>query len=100
MGFMQTEGYLGWGDEGEELAFSTYRAGGKVLVNKNAYYAHLRKGRKYGRMYHMSRRELEATGKFAYNYWVHENKSFFISLMERFGPMPGWPDDWRTKLYE
>src|SRR5574343_633646 len=51
MGFMQIEGYTGWGQEAEEISFTTWKNGGECKVNKNTWYAHLHKGAKYGRMY-------------------------------------------------
>lgn len=99
MGFMQTEGYTGWGGEAEELIFSTYRAGGRALVNKNSYYAHLHKGKVFGRMYFMDKRDLRKSYEYVYHYWAIENKDFFISFINKFGPLPGWPKDWQKQLY-
>ena len=48
MGFMQTEGYTGWGQEAEEICLTTWKNGGECKVNKNTWYAHLHKGHKYG----------------------------------------------------
>jgi hypothetical protein len=101
MGFMQIEGYTGWGQEAEELSFKTWKAGGRVVVNKNTWYAHLHKGEKYGRMYWMSRSENRESYKYSYNHWLVENNDFMISLFEKFNKdlrMPGWPDDWRDKI--
>lgn len=101
MGFMQIEGYTGWGQEAEEISFKTWKAGGKVMVNKNTWYAHLHKGEKYGRMYWMSRSENRESYKYAYNKWIIEEKDFIISLFEKFNQefrMPGWPTDWKEKL--
>jgi len=98
MGFMQVEGYTGWGQEAEEISFKTWKAGGFVKTNKNTWYAHLHKGEKYGRMYYMSRRENRMSYRYAYNKWFIDEKKFFISLVERFPLMPGWPSDWKSRL--
>jgi hypothetical protein len=100
MDLMQIEGYSGWGQEAEEIGLKTWRAGGRVITNKNTWYAHLHKGPKYGRMYWMSRESIRACNRFSYQYWVHDNKDFFVDHIEKFWPVPGWPRDWKKRLYE
>lgn len=97
-GFMQIEGYQGWGQEAEEIGFTTWMNGGEVKTNKNTYYAHLHKGHKYGRMYYMSRHQSRLSYAYSYNKWLVENKDFFISLVEKFAPLPGWPANWKDLL--
>jgi hypothetical protein len=99
MGFMQIEGYTGWGQEAEEICFTTWKNGGECKVNKNTWYAHLHKGRKYGRMYHMGKTENRKSYDFSYDYWIYKNKDFFISLINKFMPLPGWTSDWVDVLY-
>ena len=91
--------YQGWGQEAEEIGLKTWKAGGAVKTNKNTWYAHLHKGAKYGRMYHLSRRENQLSYNYAYKTWVIDNKDFFISYIEKFWPVQGWPDDWKEKIY-
>ena len=103
MGFMRIEGYTGWGQEAEELSFTTWQNGGRVVVNKNTWYAHLHKGEKYGRMYWMSRTENRGSYRYSYQHWIIDNKEFIISLFEKFNKdllMPGWPKDWKDKLWK
>jgi hypothetical protein len=99
MGLMQIDGYSGWGQEAEEIGLKTWRAGGKVMTNKNTWYAHLHKGTKYGRMYWMSRDSVRKCNEYSYRYWVHENKDFFIKFIEKFNP-PGWPKDWKKQIWK
>lgn len=98
-GFMQVEGYNGWGQEAEELSFETWYNGGSCKVNKNTWYAHLHKGQKYGRMYWMSREENRQSYNYSYNRWVIERKEFFMSLIERFYPMPNWSNNWKNEIW-
>lgn len=98
-GFMDLK-YQGWGQEAEEISFETWKNGGRVVTNKNTWYAHLHKGAKYGRMYHMSQRDNRKSYQYSYNRWIVENKDFFISLVEKFPPMPGWPVDWKNRLWK
>jgi len=99
MGFMQVEGYTGWGQEAEEISFTTWKNGGRVVTNKNTWFAHLHKGKKYGRMYKANEADNKKCYAFAYNYWVNENKDFFITLINKFMPLPNWPADWQAKLW-
>lgn len=100
MGFMQIEGYTGWGQEGEEVALTTWKNGGRVVTNKNTWYAHLHKGKKYGRMYHLVKSETLLSYAYAYNLWVNENKEFFIKYIEKFWPVPNWPNNWKEIIYD
>lgn len=97
--FMKISGYTGWGQESEELVFTTYKNGGRVLTNKNTEFFHLHKGARYGRMYYMSRQSTRECNSYCYNYWVHEQKDFFIKFINRFMPLPGWSGDWEKKIY-
>jgi hypothetical protein len=98
-GFMDIK-YQGWGSEGEEVCLQTYKNGGRVLSNKNTYFAHLHKGAKYGRMYFLPKSETTASIVYAYDLWVHQNKDFFIKYIERFWPLPGWPSNWEKHIYK
>lgn len=97
-GFMSLN-YTGWGQEAEELSFETWKNGGRVVTDKNTWYAHLHKGPKYGRMYHMSKAENRKSYQYSFDYWFKENKDFTISLIERFMPMPSWPANWKERLW-
>jgi len=99
-GFMQVEGYRGWGQEAEEISFTTWKNGGEVKTNKNTYYAHLHKGTKYGRMYYMSRNECRKSYAYSFNKWLVENKEFFINLIDKFAPLPSWADNWKDVLWK
>lgn len=97
MKFMKVEGYTGWGQEGEEVCLTTLLNGGRAVVNKNTWYAHLHKGQMHGRMYKWTK--VEPSYEYSYNYWVHQNKEFFIKLIERFGLFPNWPENWQDVIY-
>lgn len=99
-GFMRVEGYTGWGQEGEELVMTTYKNDGRVITNKKTWYAHLHKGKEYGRMYFLPKADTRASYFYAYDFWVNQNKDFFIKFIEKFWPIPGWPLDWTQQLYK
>lgn len=92
-GFMHIKGYTGWGQEGEEVALTTLLNGGRAVVDKNTWYAHMHKGQMHGRMYKWT--TVEPSYDYSFNYWVREQKEFFISIIERFGLFPNWKPDWK-----
>ncbi|MDD5013718.1 MAG: glycosyltransferase [Atribacterota bacterium] len=102
-GFMQIEGFTGWGMEAEELCFTTWLRGGRVITNKNTWYAHLHKGREYGRMYFLPKKETRGCNAFTFDYFVNNKVPKVIHkfswLIEKFMPMPGWASDWEKQLY-
>ena len=98
-GFMDVE-YQGWGQEAEEISMETWKNGGRVVTNKNTWYAHLHKGKKYGRMYHLIKEDNLKSYEYAYNKWLIENKDFFVELIEKFMPMPKWPSNWKELLWK
>lgn len=101
-GLMQIDGFTGWGQEGEEISFKTWLSGGKVMTNKNTWYAHLHKGPKYGRMYWMSKDSMRKCNKYSYDFFVNNrwNKRIydFEWLIQKFWPLPNWPLDWKEQL--
>jgi len=97
MGFMDLR-YRGWGQEAEEISLTTWMNSGRVVVNKNTWYAHLHKGQKYGRMYWMSRDDNRKSYAYSASIWLGKNRDFLFKLIERFGPLPGWPKNWKDKI--
>ena len=96
-GFMNTEGYMGWGEEGEEVCLTTLLNGGRVLVDKGTWYAHLRKDQMGKRMYKFV--SAEPSYKYSYNYWVNKHKKFFTKTINRFMPIPKFPPNWKDIIY-
>lgn len=98
MGFMHIEGYGGFTQEAEEIALTTWLNGGRVKVNKNTSYAHLHKGKKYGRMYKFNWEEKKAGDAYSYDLFVNKNRKAFAELINSFMPIPNWPEDWEKTL--
>ena len=90
--------------ESEELANKTWLSGGKVMVNKRTWYAHLYKGKEWGRGYHFDRESAKRQRLFHIDYWMHDRWPKAIHKMEwlidRFWPIPTWPEDWQDPKYE
>jgi len=97
-----------WGpfwNEAQELGFKSWLSGGKVMRNKKTFYAHIHKGRKYGRGYRMDSSWAKQGATYA-NRWLREDKMWHKQkypltwLIERFMPMPTWPTNWREQIAE
>jgi hypothetical protein len=97
--FLQIAGYNGLPQqEAEEISLTTRMGGGRVVVNKKTWYAHLFKGGKYGRGYHLDQKETRDCYQYSYNHWVNENRDGFKKIINQFMPIPGWPENWEEKL--
>ena len=100
-GFPNVDPY-GHAQEPIWLALKNWLAGGKVMVNKKCWYAHLhQQGNKRG--YHMDKAQENKSYDIAAKYWVgdkwHERLHDFEWFVDRFMPMPTWPDNWRDLLH-
>ena len=89
--------------ESEELANKTWLSGGKCFVNKKTWYAHWHKG-SAGRGYFINKWPMKRQRVFHTDYWMHDKWPKAIHKMEwlvdRFMPIPGWPEDWQDPKYE
>lgn len=89
--------------ESEELANKTWFSGGKVMVNKETWYAHWYKG-SAGRGYFIATKAMRRQRKFHDDYWMHDKwpkaRHKMAWLVEKFMPIPGWPEDWQNPKYE
>jgi hypothetical protein len=97
-GFMDLK-YQGWGQESEEVVLQTIKMGGRVCVTKNTWYSHWHKG-KFGRGYHLPKKENLESYEYSFNHWCIENKELFIKHINNFPNQPNWPKNWEELLYE
>lgn len=76
---------------------------GKVMVNKNAWYAHMHKGGERPRGWGVSNREVNESYVYTATYWMGDQWEGRVHnldwLIERFYPVPTWPENWR-ELYD
>ena len=101
MGFFRDSRYGGFGVEGEEIAWGTLLAGGKVKVNKNTYYAHWNKHvHPRPDIFLLNSEELTPVLEERSHYWIYEQQDFFVNLVSRFMPIPNWPDNWERIIYD
>jgi hypothetical protein len=98
----QDMGYTGWGQEAEEIGLTTWLRGGRVVTNKNTWYAHLHKGVKYGRMYFMDNKDCHRSYDYSYRFWMNDRLTKrvhdFEWFINKFWPVPGWRADWKEVL--
>lgn len=106
IGEMSNEGYGTFIAEPQEIGLKTWLGGGRCMVNKKVWYAHLWKGvpyrekfkALYGKQYsRIGITEAKAGSAYCIDYWIHnrwEGRKHDLSwLLERFWPVPSWPED-------
>lgn len=89
-----------WGTfagEPQEIGLKTQLGGGTIMVTKNTWYAHLHKGRKYGRGYRPDKAEISAGHEYNAWYWMTGQWPGATLTMRDFiakwMPVPTWPED-------
>lgn len=97
LGPLDIEKYGNFIQEFQELGLKTWLGGGAVKVTKNTWYAHLYKGRKYGRGYTLGGTNHERGAAFCTDYWMNDRWAERVHdlrwLIEKFSPVPTWPAD-------
>ena len=106
---MDEKGYGTFIGEAQELGLKTWLGGGKTMVNKKCWYSHLWKGDPYRKKYtelfgqvysRVGWNERREGNKFTIDYWINnrwpERIHDFEWLMDKFWPVPSWPEE-RTK---
>lgn len=113
--FMHRDYYLSFGGldtnffgtfrrEAQEIGCKVWLSGGRVVRNKLAWYAHLHKGKKYGRGYYLSWSEMQKGDEAARDLWMNDGWEGqtrpFKWLVEKFDP-PEWDKyNWETGRME
>ena len=104
IGPLDAENY-GFFQEAQEIGMKVWMIGGKVVRNKNTWYAHWHRPAKVGRGFRLSRRQKHATEDFPVDFWMNNRWKKRVPardmawLVDKFWPLPGWPDDWKQKWY-
>jgi len=83
--------------EFQEIGLKCWLSGGRVIRNKKTWYAHLHKGRKYGRGWPLGRSTLDKGAKFSNKWmdiknWQGQNRDIRW-LINKFWPVPTWPEE-------
>ncbi len=101
LGGLYEEGYGTFAQEPQEIGLKTQLGpwGGQIMVNKRTWYAHLHKGKTYGRMYNQNKEEIHRGHEFAAHFWMEnrwEERAHDLEwLIDRWWPVPTWPEDWK-----
>lgn len=88
--------------EAQEITNTIWLNGGRVIVNKNTFYAHFHKGKKgkgYGFSNEQYKKHSEQNEKgriYCIERWLNDPKwDWFI---QKFPDMPGWSADWKERV--
>lgn len=89
-----------WGQQGVEVACKTWFSGGRVLVNKNTWYAHMfrTQGGDFGFPYPLSGSDIDKSRNYSRFLFEEGNWSGkkdgrdLTWLLDKFYPVPGWHD--------
>lgn len=108
IGELDDVNYGPFNHEAQEIHFKAQLSGGKLMVNKKTWYAHHHKGsggKGYGfsnEQYRKHETYKEQARRYCMNYWLNtkDYKYDFKWLIDHFSPIPGWPEDWQTKIKE
>lgn len=105
---LDDENYGPFNHEAQELSNTVWLSGGRVVVDKGSWYAHFHKGRR-GKGYGFSREQYrkfmadkEKARRYAMGYWL-TTKDFKYDwewLMDKFHPVPTWPENWKEQIKE
>lgn len=99
LGGLSEVGYGPFAQEFQEIGLKVWLGGGEVKVNKKCWYAHLHKGKTYGRMWHMDRATRDSvvnSHNWSSWYWMTNQWSKRVHdlewLIDKFWPVPTWEE--------
>ena len=102
LGGLSEVGYGSFVREAQEIGLKTFLSGGRVLVNKKTWYAHLHKGTTFGRGYYIDKMKMIDGNKYCDDFWFNNRWGKAIHDMawfiERFMPMPNWTPELIEKV--
>lgn len=107
LGYLKEEGYGQFSQESQEIGFKTWLGGGALKVNKKTWYAHLHKGKQYGRFYNVSgfNEYTIKASNWSAEHWLNDREPNMVHkfewfIDEKFPGMPSWPTDWKQQVKE
>jgi len=89
-------------NEPQELGFKTFLSGGRCVLIKDAWHAHMHKNEREldnrGRSWKLSWQAMRDTGRFQTFVWMNNRwagaTKKIEDFVEHFWPIPSWPSDW------
>lgn len=108
LGGLDATNYGQFTQEAQEIGNKTWLGGGRLVVNKKTWYAHSHKGSR-GKGYGFSNQQYQEHMKgtergrlFCIDYWVNnkweDRVHDFEWLLEKFWPVPTWPENWKEQI--
>lgn len=96
------EGHGGWGQMAVEVAMKSWLSGGRQVINKKTWFAHLfRTQSGFGFPYKISHKDQEAAREYSRKMWNENNwplqKHDLQWMIDKFGPLPGWHTSLKKK---
>lgn len=85
-----------WGQQGTEVACKTWLSGGKLMVNKKTWFAHLfrTQGGDFGFPYELHDADIQKAREYSRDLWLNDKWEKAVHplawLIERFAPVPDW----------
>lgn len=95
-----------WNGEDIEITMKTWLGpwDGKLMVNKNCWFAHMHRGKQRPREFRYSESECNRSANWTAEYWMNNSwagQAHKIEwLIDKFWPIPGWPENWKDLLEE
>lgn len=95
---MDEENYGSFWNEAQEIGLKCWLSGGRVIINKKTWYAHLHKGKTHGRGYSLDHSLLTKGATYTKKWFKfkeawHKQTLPLSWLIEKFSPVPTWPED-------
>ena len=104
LNLMDETGYGQFAQEAQEIGFKCWLSGGKLMINKKTWYAHLHKGNHYGRFYKMPGGNVKADS-WSTSHWLNNEEPGMIHdfawfVDTKFPNMPGWSTNWKQEIMD
>jgi hypothetical protein len=94
LGLLDEENYGTFRKDPQEVIFKTWTYGGRCVRVKDCWYAHLHKGRKFGRGYSASKSDHRKGDEYVKQWWTDsawpKQKIPLREIFAKFTDMPGW----------
>jgi glycosyltransferase involved in cell wall biosynthesis len=92
--------------EAQSIGMKVWLSGGRCVRNKKTWYAHLHKGQRHGRGYHIIKKNCIEDNVFSADQWMNDRWADPLRVrgihwfVEHFWPIPGWPADWDNPQHQ
>lgn len=92
------ENHGSWGQQGTEVACKTWLSGGRLIVNKRTWFAHMfrTQGGDFGFPYQISGRQVDKARRYSRDLWLNNKwakaKHNLDWLIQKFAPVPEWSE--------